>query len=98
MPDLNPGDLVLVKGSRMGANAARLTELAGANAPARKKTLPRWVGPFAVMRRVNANVYTLVFPSGINVSNKVNVKDLKLADGLDDCPPPPVRVGLDGTL
>lgn len=39
-----------------------------------------------------------MFPSGINVSNKVNVKDLKLAEGLDDCPPPPVHVGLDGTL
>jgi hypothetical protein len=32
------------------------------------------------------------------VSNSVNVKDLKAAEDLDDCPPPPVHVGLDGTL
>jgi hypothetical protein len=50
------------------------------------------------LSRHNAPPAHLCVATHSNVSNKVNVKDLKLADGLDDCPPPPAYVGLDGTL
>ena len=95
-PDLLPGNLVFVTGKRMGSNAPRLAEL-GATAT-RKKALPKWVGPFPIQRRLGENVYAVSFPSGIRVSKHVNVKDIKVATGLDDCPPPPVHVSADGTL
>lgn len=41
-PELEPGDLVFIASTRMGANAAKLAGLGSATT--RKKALPRWVG------------------------------------------------------
>jgi hypothetical protein len=79
----------------MGSNAARLAELRATTT--RKKALPKWVGPFPIQRRLSENVYAVSFPSGIRVSKHVNVKDIKVATGLDDCPPP-LHVSADNTL
>jgi hypothetical protein len=80
----------------MDANAAKLADLGSATT--RKKALPPWVGPFPVERRLSVTVYAVTLPSGIRVSNHINLKHIKVGGELDNCPPPPVHVGTDGAL
>jgi hypothetical protein len=99
-PDLLPGDLVFVAGRRMGSNApARLAELGSTATVTQENTAKMGRAVPCAPRRLSENVYAVSFPSGIRVSSRVNVKDIKVATGLDDCPaPPPVHVDSDGTL
>jgi hypothetical protein len=64
-PDLQPGDMVFVKGTRMGANAARLAELGATTR--RRKALPQWVGPFPVSHRIST-VQTSTLSHSLQVS------------------------------
>lgn len=73
-----------------GQRAARLPELGTKEGTA---SMGR-SGLFPVSHSTN---YAPTFPSGIRVSNSVNVKDAKTAKDLDDCLTPLVHVGFDDT-
>lgn len=64
------------------------------------KWLPKYLGPFQVLRKVSTNAYKIDFPQTIRVHGTVNVEALK--DYRKPCslhapssPPPPVQVGSD---
>jgi len=63
-----------------------------------KKLSPKYVGPFKIVRQVNAATYHLQLPNNYRISPSFHVSLLKPAHGLsspettDEEPPPPLEI------
>jgi hypothetical protein len=59
-------------------------------ATAELKSLPLWQGPYHIMAHPSLNVYEVDLPRSERVHRRINVKNLRPAEGLDCDKPPPV--------
>jgi hypothetical protein len=91
-PQMRKGDTVMVHKAALGGYFAAMSGVEAATA--KLKSLPLW--HYHIMAHPSPNVYEVDVPRGTRVHRRINVKNLRPAEGLDCDKPPPVQVGRSG--